>query len=357
MRAVHIANTNFEFELNHPSSLSIEESLSKNSLCLQLQFLPFLFANENDAVAITRMAAPNYFKQLKNMLNVKQLPHPILLKEEPSINCTSCSSWGPSQQVARWAHHHHLLYTIPNDWEMIKKINGKDFSSTYSSLKKTTLITNILDLNIWLAQPFYPKVLKTCFGLSGTGHLIIHEETNKEKINRINNSEWAMKMTVVAEPWNKRVFDFSTQWNLNANGTFEMLGATVFQTRKNGGYLGTFAGPADKIFGDYLPFLHSHIQVVQQVLKDLAKEGYFGAIGFDALLYHCEEDNQIKLYPLVEINGRKTLSLVALRLQQTYYPNQTLHLSFQKPANHAKGLLPFSLGPITFKQNLIMELL
>ena len=49
---VYIANTNFEFELAQPTTLSLQESWRKRPHCLQLQFIPLLFAESTDTVAV-----------------------------------------------------------------------------------------------------------------------------------------------------------------------------------------------------------------------------------------------------------------------------------------------------------------
>jgi len=357
MPFVHVANTNFEFELNQGSSKSIEENWSKNPLCLQLQFLPLLFAAPDDIVAVTRLPSQTFLNQLKYILNVEDLPRVISLQEKISFRNFKCVSWGPSRQVQAWASQHNIDYPIPKEWAMIRKINSKAFSFNYSPFSEAKLIHHRDDLKNWLNQASNPKVLKTCFGLSGIGHLLINESTDFNRIVAFCTKEWNLQQPLIGEPWLNRIFDFSTQWTLSPDGKAQLLGPTVFQTRPNGRYLGTFAGNEEKIFGDYLPFLYEHIRLAGDALQDLAKSGYFGHVGIDALLYRCEQENKIKLYPIVEINGRQTLSLVALRLQQQYYPDQVVQLSFQKQRTGLLGLLPSSLGSINFVQNLVFEAL
>jgi len=355
MTTLHIANTNFEFELRNGFSETIEESWSKNTFCLQLQFLPLLFATENDQVAVTRLPSKTYLNHLKQVLEVEQLPRLVTFKEKENFQNLSCLSWGPSQQIDNWTARRQIPYQAPKDWSMVKNVNSKSFSSAHSPSKTTCLISNLTDLQGWLEKESYPKVLKTCFGLSGIGHLIINQDFNLKRVLDFCHPEWSLNLPLIGEPWLKRVFDFSTQWFLSPNGKTELIGSTVFQTEKNGGYTGTFAGHAEILFGPYLSFLHSHIEIVQQLLKDLAVKGYFGHMGVDALLYRCKDDNLVKLYPIVEINGRQTLSLVALKMQQMRCPNQLLHLSFQKSADSLSGLLPQSLGSDSFKRNLVVQ--
>jgi len=357
MPILHIANTNFEFELKNNFTQNLETSLSQNALCLQLQFLPLFFAAEDDYILTTHSPSKEYLSLIKKILGNKELPHFITYDNREKLPDLTCISWGPSQQIVKWTANRNISYTIPKEWEKIKQVNSKAFSYHYSPLKESCLIFNFSDLSTWLAQQDYPKVLKTCFGLSATGHLIINQEHDLKKIEKFCQDEWNGHLPLIGEPWLKRVFDFSTQWYLSPDGKSQLLGSTVFQTRKNGGYLGTFAGTTEILFDPYLSHLYEHIEIAKKVLQDLFSQGYFGHIGIDALLYYCSTENKIKLYPVVEINGRKTLSYVALRFQQIHYPNQILYFAFEKHPFSQSGLLPKSLGSTTFKQNLIMKII
>lgn len=355
MTIVHIANTNFEFELTQTSSQPIEESWKRHAACLQLQFLPLLYASSSDIIAVTSLPESSFLQNLKTLLNIPDLPQLISLQEIEPFQGHSCVSWGPSLQVQTWASQRNMQYSLPTNWHTIQTINSKAFSFNYTSFKEAVLIHNLTTLKQWLKEVPYPKVLKTCFGLSGLGHLIIDENTNPKKIEDFCNREWKAQRPLIGEPWVKRLFDFSTQWLLTASGNQELLGATVFQTQSNGRYLGTLTGPQELIFQSYLPFLYEHINLVKKMLTDLTNLGYYGHVGVDALIYWSEETKEVKLYPIVEINARQTLSLVALRLQKIKFPEHVIRLSFDKKIDSLRRLLPSSLENIFFKQNIWIE--
>jgi hypothetical protein len=362
MTNVHIANTDFEFELAESASMSIEEAWSRHPLCLQLQYLPLLYAASNDLIAVTAMPEDSFLQTLQNNLKAPNLPSCIPLQEMRSFCDQNCLSWGPSLRIQAWAQARQMNYSIPSDWSLIQEINSKAFSRGYSQFPESSLIEDSHALQRWLCSFSGPKVLKSCFGLSGMGHLILNEQTSMDKILAFCTKEWNAKRPIVGEPWLKRLFDFSTQWLLTLDGIAHLLGSTVFETNPNGVYLGTLAGPEETLFRSYLPFLHEHVVEVRKMLNDLAALGYFGHVGVDALLYWCDQKKEAALYPIVEINGRQTLSLVALRLQQMRFPDQMVRLSFTKrqPANDA--LLPTQVitpkgKKIAFKRSLHVEVL
>ncbi len=343
MSTIYIANTNFEFELAGMQFPSLEQSLSLHPLCLQLQFLPLLYAQPQDQVAVTTLPSPDYLASLLQLGWWSDgLPRLVPLHLHEQFQGKKCVSWGPSKLVQAWSQARHMHYAIPTDWEMIRLINSKAFSFRYSSLPGATLIANEQELTAWLHQLEGPKVLKTSFGLSGQGNWILEHVDVTPQLLAFCQKEWQQGRALIGEPWLQRVCDFSTQWIIHPEGQIEEVGATRFETNAQGAYQGTWAGPEESLFASYLPFLAQHRQVAKQVLKDMAARGFFGPVGIDALLYRCPHIHSIELYPLVEINGRQTMSLVALRLQQRLCPQQVVYLTFNHSAEGA-ALLPLSL--------------
>lgn len=342
MSQVYIANTHFEFELASSCSNPIEKSLYQHKLCLQLQFLPLLFASDEDLVAVTQLPDQSYLENLENMIG-KPLPKLVLMHEIYPFIGKKCLSWGPSRQVAAWAAERQMEYSLPS-WEIIREINSKAFSYSFSPFKEAKLIFNQTDLESWILSTKGVKVIKSCYGLSGMGHRLLEEKADIASILPFCQSEWRKGHPVVAEPWVDRLFDFSTQWVINQDKSEIFLGATVFQTNAKGGYTGTVTGEENIIFGPFINFLDEHKKIVQTLLSKLSQMGYFGPIGIDALIYLSPFDRQPMLYPIVEINGRQTLSLTALKFQQRYFPHESLEFNLKSNRSDNLGLLPDSLS-------------
>ncbi len=359
MKNVYLANTDFEYELSNPFGQSIEQNWERHPTCMQLQFLPLLYSSPNDLVAVSALPDPVYLKNLQSLLN-SPLATLIPLKEiQPFYNLT-CLSWGPSLQVQAWARERQMNYPMPTNWSMVQQINSKEFSVKYSPLSESIIIDSFSTLKGWLESFTGTKVLKTCFGLSGLGHLIIDDNKPEEKISAFCLKEWQNHRRIIGEPWLNRLFDFSTQWFLSKEGQVELLGSTVFETNSKGGYLGTLAGDESSIFHLYLPYLHEHICLVREMLGKIFELGYFGHIGVDAFLYKCRHTNETCLYPIVEINGRQTLSYVALRLQQLRFSDQVIRLSFKTISDEMVSLLPRHLKngkgkTFSFKRQLVVD--
>ncbi len=331
-KSVHLANTDVEFEWAslEDESFSLEKSWARHPFCQQLQFLPLLYANPQDFVTVTALPDSDYLNTLSKNLgsSFQDLPRLISLEDADFSYEADCLSWGFSLAVKRWADIHHLYYEMPKDWQMIREVNSKAFSFKYTSLLEAALLFDEAQLRAWLENVQGTKLLKTCFGLSGQGHRKIEGKEPSEEVLKFCQREWQKKRPLIGEPWLTRLFDFSTQWLIHPHQQIEFLGATRFETDESGQYQGTLAGPELSLFSSQLPFLHRHCQFAKWPLQEMAEKGFFGHVGIDALVYQDEKTKEPSLYPIVEINARQTLSLVALRLQKRLYPDQIFHLGF-----------------------------
>ena len=215
---IHIANTNIEFEFATSSLDSLELSLSCHSLCLQLQFLPILYAHPEDIVAITAMPNQDALAALQQQIEwwPEGLPKLALLHEISPFQGKLCLSWGPSRQVQAWAKVRQVNYTIP-DWMVARLVNSKAFSLRYTCLPEAALLSNEQALLDWLQKiPGY-KVLKTCFGLAGQGNWHIADHTPSPELLAFCRKEWENKRPMIAEPWLDRISD------LVHNGSFTLI--------------------------------------------------------------------------------------------------------------------------------------
>lgn len=360
---VHIANTNVEFEYaaNFPESL--ERSLSRHPLCLQLQFLPLLYAQPDDIVAVTAMPDQAYFAGLQQQTEwlSEKLPKLALLQDLTPFQKKQCLSWGPSRQVQIWTEARQVHYHIPT-WKVAQLVNSKAFSFRYTSLPNACLLSSEQALIDWLQKIPGIKVLKTCFGLAGQGNWKIEGHVPSCELLTFCRKEWEQKRSIIAEPWLDRICDFSTQWFIHSDQRIELIGSTRFETDEQGTYQATLAGPQNILFVDFESFLHEHCQYVQKALLEIAQLGFFGFLGIDAFLYRHPYDQTICLNPLVEINARQTMSLVALRLQQRICPDQALRLAFQRLNYYSSSLLPTQLmnakgKMINFQRKLTAEII
>jgi hypothetical protein len=320
MRLLHIANTDLELELTQPHEMPLEQALRRNPVVHQLQFLPLLYAEEGDGIYVTD--APYD-------MHSPMLIQPSQLKES---TCDRVESWGASRCITKWAPQHNLKYHVPT-WDVVREVSSKAFSfQQVDPLPNAALITSWEALETWMQKVDGPKVLKSCFGLSGQGHLLL--PAPREKIKAFADRELNASRPLIAEPWVVRKLDFSTQWMINLNQSISYLGATILISDAKGRYAGTIVGPEEEIFGAHFAALQNHKASAMRALKKMASLGFFGNVGIDAMIWGDDI-----LHPVVEINARKTMGWVALQIAKRLFPNQTIQVNY-KAADHAQGLLP-----------------
>ena len=338
MKKLHIANISFEAELAHP----IHSIYPSNPIFLQLQYLPFLYANPGDGIVVSHRQ-PGF----------PQLTQHLLTDSNP--NYDKIESWGGSELIAKWAKKQKLPYPIPS-WDTIRSVNSKAFSFQHSpKLPGATLLENETQALQWLQRPS-PKVLKTCYGVSGQGHLIIDSKNtpSDEKIFLFLQKEWSAKRPVIAEPWVERLLDFSTQWEIPTFGSIQFIGSTICENNTHGQYLSNRVGKEETLFQSHLPYLQEHKHIALHMLEKMQSLGFFGNVGIDAMLYIHPSTGNSALHPIVEINARKTMGWVSVIFQQKHFPNHEIHFTYL-PAE--EGLLPSSIAlasgkKIQFHRNL-----
>jgi hypothetical protein len=333
MSLIHICNTFFERELETPNIKPLENWIRSHPLTLQLQFLPLLYAEPEDRILVS---------------DLPEISDPRLFLIQDAFTHDAkgvISDWGPSLSIQNWCQKKNFFYSAPSP-QTVKEVNSKIFSFQESPrLPGSSLLQNEKEALSWIQKTAGPKVLKTAFGSAGSGHFHIGKSPN---LSSFLNRQFSKGLSVLAEPWVERLFDFSTQWK---DGV--LLGATVFENDSKGTYQTTLAGPAERIFGSFLWALDEHLAIAAPLVEKMKKIGFFGHFGIDAYVY---QSDRLRLQPIVEINGRKTMSWAALQIQQKKFPRSALRFHF---SHSDKGLLPSSVRlrgkEIYFSRNISLE--
>jgi hypothetical protein len=349
MKTLQIANANFELELERSDQLSLEASLEQHPLLLQLQFLPLISSGPDETLLVTQRPEKGELQQLLSLglqrgetkRSEAELPTLIPLATQDPIDCQQLVSWGYSEKVAAWAKSHQIGYPTPL-WETTKLVNSKLFSFAQSpKLPHAQLLEDEPALRRWLQENEKPLVLKSAFGFSARGNLILKEQLNWNHLLAFCSKEWTQGRPLIGEPWMDRTADFSTQWFIASDGTIHFIGAARITNDAKGAYQSTLTGPEPILFADLSHFLRQHKEAVIPVLQQIFRQGYFGPIGVDAMVYRKEDT--LHLHPIVEINARQTMSLHAIRFQRRWFPDRVVKLSYTKRQEGRLGLLPTQL--------------
>lgn len=321
MPLLHLANAYFEEELEQGAFPSPQYGIQKNRIYRALQWLPFLYAPPEDYILITEAPPESLFEDFPPFARAQ--PHLFSDRKLPPYS--EIVSWGASPSVGSWAAKRGAFYPHP-DWDLVRTVNSKAFSfENTPQLPGSALLHTFEAVERWAQNnPATPTVLKTSFGLSGKGHLLLPQHRGRLQAFA---QQGLLSAPLIAEPWVNRIADFSTQWEILQQGEIRYVGETVCLNDHKGCYKATQVGD--------FPFplwLKEHREIAFPILKKMQNLGYFGNIGIDAMLYQTEK-GKVCLHPIVEINARKTMGWVALMIQQRHTPHQPLAFSFSLNGN------------------------
>lgn len=332
----YIANIFFELELDGCAGASLNEAFGKNPYFKQLQFLPLLFLSKDDTLLVTELPSDSYLKSLP----FSDLPKIALLDD--SHEKGELRSWGASQLISKWAKLKGLNYQMPQ-MACCKNANSKlwNFERT-QPLPRAKIAHSAEDLEGISSQ----WVLKTDQGFAGRGHFVFDAGLIKEAI-AFGSKQWKRKAGVILEPWVDRVCDFSSQWNISKDGAIELLGLTKCLNTESGVYLGTETG--EGVFGEMLPYVETHVEYCREYLQKIVKEGFFGNLGVDSMVYRDMKTGHLALHPVVEVNARMTMSAAILLFHQKYQKDKVTRMYYCSDDSNKTNLLPDG-----FRRKLIM---
>lgn len=259
-----------------------------------LNYLPLLYASKQERCIFPIALEEKEKKRLKELYGEA---FPDILEEpyEPGI---LIEPWMSTQECLLWAKTFGCTYE-GCDPLIASWADSKERAFEFCKDPYRRWITSDAELDHYLESNPYPKLFKEPFALSGKGHFFKKP------------SQW--KGPLLAEVFCHRLIDFSSQWFISQEGRVELLGLTLCHNNRKGKYLGTTVLPEKELYAA-IPHLDFHIDQSLIALQEIAKRGFFGNIGVDAMLYRDPGDDEEKICPIVEINARKTMGYAALKL-------------------------------------------
>lgn len=183
-------------------------------------------------------------------------------------------------------------------WGMFKGVIAHSLLEVLEHLEKH------IEINHW--------IIRKPHGFSGIGHYFF--ESNKLDIETLKKV--VQDYTVILEPAYKRVIDIGT--------TFELMDGKIYRQFMVENYnspTGRFKGAMathelenfkDLILAKYKYDLSELEEITKEICQIYTQLGATSNVQIDSFIY--EENGQLRLYPLVEVNYRKTMGLVAQAL-------------------------------------------
>lgn len=137
---------------------------------------------------------------------------------------------------------------------------------------------------------------------------------------------WQQQGTIVVEPWLERIFDFSVQYEMSADG-LKHVGTTRMVNNTRGQFQGMLTNAFCKGLSSELVrfimqrsdgrprlFHHYETTVARSLEAALQAADFRGPIGVDALIYR-DRNGDLQLKSVVEVNPRYTMGRLAHELE------------------------------------------
>lgn len=250
----------------------------------EFEYVFFLINRENCILKNCRGYSEKYLKSLKD----KGF---FIPKLDP--DATNALNW--------WGHHHDkkIEQLLNSKLTSVKIAQENDWG-----FWQGTIVENDQQVREHLSQ--FPAVnkwmLKSPYGFSGIGHTIFDRDEFKVQIVQ----------PMLLEPLYERVFDIGTTFIIK-DGVVEDWFMVENFNNHNGSFRGGVGANDKKVFRDYILNKYQFDlwpleKITNEIVDICIRAGAVNNIQIDSFVY-CE-NGELKLYPLIEINYRKTMGLV-----------------------------------------------
>lgn len=211
---------------------------------------------------------------------------------------------GHQRQIPWWGVHGHT--------DIAKKLNSKLWCYEYifnSSHQEIVLAKNIEDLEHYSKERGSDFFIKELLNVAGRG-------------NSISQNKKDISFPAIVEPIYQRVLDIGCFLSSKGESLFHIsyntklgapIGLVCLPQKTLPGFLRE-KGISDHLLQKYF----SHVEDIQQ---SIVAEGGQYPYSFDSFFYH-DESGEIDLYPLTDLNYRKSLGHVLHELSQRFFPEK-----------------------------------
>jgi hypothetical protein len=328
-------------------------SWQPNSLLQKLEsdlaLLPIYFAGSSDYVIVNE----NPSNQILSNLNKLNIDIPKFLIKSSINNFTKYQfviekllpwGWSPAEHkllnplkeycsdsfkespVFNWKSAHRALYSKKFALKVLNDLHAEIDSPYTIKKEKFGKICYTKQEVEELLQLWNKLMVKAPWSSSGRGLQPITKTPVHDKVWEKITGIIRDQGYVIVEPYFNKVFDLALQFIVEKR-EIKYIGTSKFVTDKKGQYQGNFLNgipknlsPELKDFIEKIPEL-----IVEPLIKVLEKSElviqYEGNFGVDSLIC-CDENNDLKINPCLEINVRQNMGLISLHLEQLIHPNK-----------------------------------
>lgn len=302
-----------------------------------LGFIAALWADDGDVVVVDDVEAA--LEQARHIK--KYLPEVVFLQKEDlherffhtDSGIRVCPwGWDPAlrSELLRWNGGFGQIVPSETDIEEIRTLSNRRFAAEHilprllsacpHCIGQATYCTDMESL-LALLKTNKRSVLKAPWSSSGRGIRYVEQTLDDHQSGWCRNVI-ANQGGLMVEPYYNKVVDFGMEFEALAGGSVVYSGLSLFQTI-NGAYTGNIlATEKDKreMIGRYvdLELMDSTREAIVQIMTESLRGKYAGPFGLDMMIVSMDKSlrgkDNLRLHPCVELNLRRTMGHVALRV-------------------------------------------
>ena len=304
----------------------------------ELAYLPAWYAQAEDSILIENPLPETFLSEIQAFFTIAK---PVVASNLMTLPHQPIDLWGISPQSVYFFEKlnqtHALNWKIP-EWKDIFRTLGSRWTAhtILSELIKSIpeiesgilpcQFSNIDAIEEFLLQSKERLLVKSPYSSSGRGLVWLPPEkiarSEKQIISGMLNKQERVSVEKVLD----KQLDFSLHFEISNSGKTAFIGYSVFQTNTKGTYENSLLASQDvleKLITRFIdPTLIQRVktELIRQIEEKYAPH-YTGCIGVDMLIYIS--GNEYKLHPCVEINMRKSMGYLALKLFEQFVSPKT----------------------------------
>ena len=302
-----------------------------------LAFLPAWYASDEDFVFMETPLPEDFILSCAPLnLRVKPVTSADFSKSKETFQYSAIDLWGISPQSVHFfekiSEEKGLSFAIPQ-WQEEFRFLGSRFASQkllagllnrIPGLEQELLphfISNIEAVEQHTVQSQEQLLIKSPFSSSGRGLLRLFPGKLAQSEKQILNGMLKKQAQVSIEKMLDKCLDFSMHFEITAQEGTRFVGYSIFQTNDKGAYEKSCLDSQDCLEKQITNWIDSDLllqarKTLTGMIHEMYSPYYKGTVGVDMLIYKV--GSSYHLHPCVEINMRKSMGYLAIRLTEKY---------------------------------------
>jgi len=303
-----------------------------------LAFLPAWYASEGDFVLTGASLPDDFILSVEPLqLSVNQSTPSDMASNREMFRHSVVDLWGISPQSIHFfeklSEQWNLSLAIPQ-WKEELRFLGSRFASQkivaellncIPAMEKEILpvfVSDIEAIENRIAQSREKHLLKSPYSSSGRGLVWLPPagtpaQSERQIIGGMLKKQGQVSIEKVLE---KRI-DFSMQFAVETQGETRFVGYSIFQTDAKGAYEKSRLARQEWMERQLTRLIDADVllqtqQALIETLQEMVAPHYKGIIGIDMMVYRSGDS--FRLHPCVEMNMRKNMGYLAIRLAEKY---------------------------------------